>query len=102
MKIGQDAKIRVDAFPSNRYGELEGVVKLIGADALPPNRATNFFHYPIDIELEKDWLENKDLKIPLRSGMAITSNLIIRDKRVISIVGDFFTGQLNSIKALRN
>ena len=102
VKIGQKAKIRVDAFPSNRYGELDGIVKLIGADALPPNNSANFFHYPIDIELEKNWLENKDLKIPLRSGMAINSNLIIRNKRIISIIGDFFTGQLNSIKALRN
>jgi len=102
VKIGQDAKIRVDAFPSNRYGELDGVVKLIGADALPPNKSASFFHFPIDIELKDDWLENKGLKIPLRSGMAITSNLIIRNKRVISIIGDFFTGQLNSIKALRN
>ena len=102
VKIGQNAKIRVDAFPSNRYGELKGVVKLIGADALPPNRTRNFFHFPIDIELENDWLQNKDLKIPLRSGMAITSNLIIRNKRVISIIGDFFSGQLNSIESLRN
>ncbi len=102
VKIGQEAKIRIDAFPSSRYGEVDGTVKLIGADALPPSKNANFFHYPIDIELKKNWLENKGLKIPLRSGMAITSNLIIRDKRVISIIGDFFTGQLNSIKALRN
>jgi len=102
VKIGQSAKIRVDAFPANRYGEIDGTVKLIGADALPPSRSVNFFHYPIDIELKTSWIDNKELKIPLRSGMSISSNLIIRDKRIISVVGDFFTGQLNSIKALRN
>lgn len=102
VKIGQKAQVRVDAFPSNRYGEINGSVRLVGADALPPNNTISFYHFPIDISLEQSYLESNEMQIPLRSGMAITSNLIIRDKKIISIIGDFFSGQVNSIKALRN
>ena len=102
VKVGQRAQVRVDAFPANRYGEIDGMVELVGADALPPNNTVSYYHFPIDIKLDNDTLDSNGVKIPLRSGMAITSNLIIRDKRVISIIGDFFSGQINSIKALRN
>lgn len=101
IKVGQSAKVRVDAFPSTRYGELKGTVALVGADALPPDSTNNSYRFPVRITLEKPWLEAGGIRIPLRSGMAITSNLRIREKRLISLVSDFFAGQLDSLKALR-
>lgn len=101
IKEGQEAKVRVNAYPSERYGELEGSVTLIGADALPPDATNPSYRFPVDITLKKDVLEREDLVIPLRSGMAITSNLKIRDKRAITLVSDFFSGPLDSLKALR-
>jgi len=101
IKPGQAAKVRVDAFPSTRYGELKGSVALVGADALPPDATNQNYRYPVRINLEKPWLETGGIRIPLRSGMAITSNLRIREKRLITLVSDFFAGQLDSLKALR-
>lgn len=101
VKVGQNAKVRVDAFPASRYGELNGKITLIGADVLAPDKTSNSYRFPIDITLERSWLEVNDLKIPLRSGMAISSNLQIRKKRLISLVSDFFGGQIDSIKSLR-
>ena len=37
IKPGQEAKVRVDAFPFTRYGELPGAVTQIAADALAPD-----------------------------------------------------------------
>ena len=101
IKVGQQAKVRVDAFPSSRYGELDGAVALVGADALPPDNTANFYRFPVRIDLNKPYLETGGVKIPLRSGMSITSNLQIRQKRMITLVSDFFSGQLESIKSLR-
>ena len=42
VKQGQKAKIRIDAFPFTRYGELDGSVTSIAADALPPDKNANF------------------------------------------------------------
>ena len=101
VKTGQKAKIRVDAFPYTRYGELQGTVTQIAADALEPNSLQNFYRFPVKLNLSSSYLESQDSRIPLRSGMAITSNLKLRDKRVISLISDLLVDQTESIKQIR-
>ena len=55
---GQQAKVRVDAFPFTRYGEIPGTVSKIAADALPPDTSTNFYRFPINIDLERPYLQS--------------------------------------------
>lgn len=101
IKKGQEAKIRVNAFPFSRYGEIDGSVQRIGADALAPNSSQNFYRYPVKIKLDTNYLYSDNIKIPLKSGMAISTNLKLRDKPVISLVSDIFVDQTDSIKSLR-
>ncbi len=101
IKIGQTAKVRVDAFPFTRYGEIDGTVLNIGADALPPDNTVNFYRFPVKLDLEANYLENKGVKIPLKSGMSITSNLKLRDKPIISLVSDLLVDQTDSIRSIR-
>lgn len=101
VKGGQQAQVRVDAFPFTRYGELNGVVTHIGADALPPDQTANYYRFPVILSLNKPYLKSKGIKIPLRSGMAITANLKLRDKRVISLVSDMLVDQTDSIRGIR-
>ena len=101
VKTGQAAQVRVDAFPFTSYGELKGKVSQIGADALPPDQTANFYRYPVQLELNRPYLENKGIKIPLRSGMAVTANLKLRDKRLISLVSDMLVDQTESIRGIR-
>ena len=101
VKQGQKAKIRVDSFPFTRYGELTGKIKTIGADALEPSENQPYYRFPIIIDLDKSHLLTKGIKIRLRSGMAVTANLKLRDKRVISLFSDILVDQLDSVKAIR-
>jgi len=101
VKTGQVAKVRVDAFPFTRYGELEGRVSQIGADALPPDQSANFYRFPVKLTLNRSYLQSEGVKIPLRSGMAITANLKLREKRVISLISDLLVNQTESIKSIR-
>lgn len=101
VKIGQEARVRVDAYPSNRYGELQGKVKLVAADALPPDATVNYYRFPVQISLAQSYLMADNLKIPLSSGMSISANLRIRDKPLISLVSDLFSGQFDSLRSLR-
>ena len=48
LRTGQKAKIRVDSFPYTEYGEIDGKVKSIGADALPPNEIVRSYHFPVN------------------------------------------------------
>ena len=102
VKAGQSAQIRVDAFPFTRYGELTGSVAQIGADALPPDSTTtNKYVFPVVLSLNSSVLENKGVKIPLRSGMSVTANLRLRDKRLISLVSDMLVDQSDSVRSIR-
>lgn len=101
VKTGQIAKVRVDAFPFTRYGELEGRVSHIGAGALEPDSIQNFYRFPLRLTLNRPYLESQDVRIPLRSGMAISANLKLRDKRVISLISDLLVDQTDSIRQIR-
>ena len=101
VTLDQKANIRGDAFPFTRYGELKGEITNVGADALEPDLKQDYFRYPVTVKLDKSYLELKETKIPLRSGMAITANIKLRDKRLISIVSDMFINQTETIKTLR-
>lgn len=101
VKPGQAAKVRVDAFPFSRYGELDGTVSRIGADALPPSSAMNFYRFSVQLNLSQNHLESRGVKIPLQSGMAVTTNLKLREKRVISLVSDLLVDQTDSIRTIR-
>ena len=101
VKPGRPAKVRVDAFPFTRYGEVPGSVSQIAADALEPSASRNFYHFPVKLKLERSYLESKGIKIPLKPGMAITTNLKLRDKRVISLVSDLLVDQTDSVRSIR-
>ena len=101
IKNGQSAKVRVDAFPFTRYGELSASVTQIAADALEPDQKQNFYRFPVKLKLQKSFLQTGDVKIPLKSGMAITTNLKLRDKRVISLLSDLLVDQTDSVRSIR-
>ncbi|WP_115125940.1 HlyD family secretion protein [Synechococcus sp. GEYO] len=101
VKTGQKAKVRVDAFPFSRYGELNGVVSQIGADALPPDTNMNFYRFPVKLELNRSFLENKNVQIPLQAGMTVTSNMKLREKRVIGLISDLLVDQTDSVRSIR-
>ena len=101
VKLNQPAKVRVDAFPFTRYGELIGTVDQIGADALEPDATNSLYRYPVTLKLDDDNLYSKGVKIPLRTGMAITVNLKLREKRLISLLSDMLVDQTDSVRSIR-
>lgn len=101
VKPGQSAKVRVDAFPFTRYGELDADVTHIGADALEPDQVMQYYRFPVKLRLQSNYLESDGIKIPLKSGMSITTNLKLRDKRVISLISDLLVDQTDSVRSIR-
>ena len=102
IREGQDVKVRVNSFPYTEYGELSGKINSIGADALPPNQLIRNYHFPVDIKLAESKLETRDgTEIELQAGMTITTNLKLRDRRLIELLGDLFADRGESLKRLR-
>lgn len=102
IKPGQKVKVRVNSFPYTEYGEINGTISRIGADALPPTQVINQYHFPVDLKLERSNLETREgIKIPLQAGMTIKTNLKLRDRRLIELLGDLFNDRGESLKRLR-
>jgi len=102
IKKGQKVKVRINSFPYSEYGEIDGVISHIGADSLPPTNLIQDYHFPVDISLQRSKLKTRDgLEIPLQAGMTITTNLKLRDRRLIELLSDLFSNKGESLKRLR-
>lgn len=101
IQLGQEAKVRVDAFPFSRYGDISAKVTQIAADALSPTPEKNFYSFPVKLNLDRSTLQSDNMSIPLKPGMSITTNLKLRDKRVISLISDIFVDQTDSVRSIR-
>ena len=90
LKVGQLVKVRVDAYPYNEFGDIEGTVDSIGSDVLEPDANYNFYRFPVTINIENPYIFYKNKKLPLRTGMSLSANIILRQRPVLSL----FTGRL--------
>ncbi len=85
IKLGQNVKVRVDAYPYNEFGELEGEIESIGSDVLEPDETYSFYRFPVTVKLNKPYIEHKGKKLPLMTGMSLSANIVLRRRPVISI-----------------
>ncbi len=104
VKVGQDAAVKVDAFPFTRYGALHGVVTRIASDAIDEqearraeSNATNLansanmpasatppsFVFPVTISLKETAFRVDGAVMPLTPGMTATAEVKTDNRRVI-------------------
>ena len=91
----------MDAYPFTNYGEINGTVTSIGADALPPDEKLNYYRYPVEISLEKETLKGTNKIARLKNGMSVTANIKLRDKRLIALISDMLVEEGESVKKIR-
>lgn len=104
VRTDQKVDVRVDAFPYNEFGDVQGKVTFIASEALEPDQLFNYYRFPATVTLEKQTLEleEREKPIPLQSGMGISANIIIRENRtVLSLFTEKFTKGVESFKEVR-
>ena len=106
IKNGMPVKLAVSSFPPGEYGYLKGNVKSIGADALESNdqqsadrQRANTFPMTIEFSDNHDKAEILDRLAP---GMQVSANIIVRQRPVITLVGDVFTKVQKACKIVVN
>ena len=85
LKVGQLVKVRVDAYAYNEFGEIEGTIDSIGSDVLEPDSNFNFYRFPVTIKIKDPHIIYKNKKLPLRTGMSLTANIVLRQRPVLSL-----------------
>ncbi|AFY60653.1 HlyD family efflux transporter periplasmic adaptor subunit [Synechococcus sp. PCC 6312] len=101
VNSGMRADVRIDSFPFSEFGDIKGELIGIAADALPPTPERNFYSFPARIKLDQQYLKINDKQIPLQSGMAVSANIKIRKRTVMSLITDLFTREVESLNHLR-
>lgn len=87
LRIGQAAKVKVQAFDFLRYGTLEGNVQQIAADA-SADQQDGALRYGITIETEKAELTDGETWHDVLPGMTVDVDLLVRERTILSYLTD--------------
>lgn len=82
LEVGQKANIKLDAYPSERFGVLRGIVSNVSADAIEVEN--NVFGFVVRIKPETLKLETAFSSQAIQPGMTSTVDVITGDRRLIS------------------
>jgi hemolysin D len=101
VKVGMPVDVRIDTFPYSEYGDVKGKVVSIGSDALPVDQANPYERFPATIELAKQDLVIKGQPKTLQSGYAVSVNIKVRERTVMSLLTDMVIKQGEGLKTVR-
>ncbi len=96
-RVGQKVDVRIDAFSYSEFGDMEGTLVSLAADALPPDEQFPYYRYPAEIELDSQQFISNGVPLDLRSGMSLNANIKLRKRRVITFVTDLFIRKVDSV-----
>ncbi|MFE0014461.1 HlyD family type I secretion periplasmic adaptor subunit [Mesorhizobium sp. NPDC059054] len=98
VREGQDARIKLEAFPFTRYGTLNGTVQSVSNDAIPakPSAGGNEaaqdtagpLVFPVRVTLKETSIRADGQDVQLTPGMSVTAEIKTGDRRVIEFLLD--------------
>ena len=103
VKVGMSADLSIDSFPATDFGVINGIVKSIGSDVLPPNQVENRpeYRYPATIRLSNQELKIRNGKtLPLQVGMSLTSNIKLRKVSYLQLLLGTFQDKVDSLREI--
>jgi len=101
VQVGKAADISIDSFPASDFGVLQGTVRKIGSDALPPDQLKQFYRFPVDIRLSSQQLKLKSGAIlPLQVGMSLTANVKLRKVTYLQLLLSDFKDKAKSLQRI--
>jgi HlyD family secretion protein len=101
IKTGMPAQIRVDTFPFTQFGAISGSLKAVGTLPLPPDEQNPQPRFPAYVRLDRHYLSRGSQRFPVSSGQSVQVNLILREKRVITLLTDATEKMFDSLRRIR-
>ena len=87
LKVGQEVKMKFNAFSYQRYGFISGTLEYIS----PATRSVDTQPvYSGRVALDKDYFEVEGERVPLKFGMRATAEVVVRQRRLIDLALDPF------------
>jgi HlyD family secretion protein len=89
LQPGMQVRVKVNAFPYQRYGVLTGELEHI-APASRPNQDTKQIVYKARVGLQRDHFMINNVATPIRYGMAAKVEIVVDHRRLIDLALDPF------------
>ena len=89
VQKGNSAKLSVDAFPSNDFGELGGKIVSISPNTSSSQEAGKDSNYRAMIAIDRSLVPSRFPIDQLRPGMGVKAKVKLRERAVITLVFDF-------------
>lgn len=83
LKVGQNARIRLDAYPAERFGSMMAVITDIATDSIELG-ASGRWGFVVRLKPESDALQSPSGRLALRPGMTGNVDAITGERRLIS------------------
>lgn len=101
VQVGRPVDISIDSFPASDFGVLQGKVRRIGSDALPPDQLKQFYRFPVDVKLNSQQLKLKGgTTLPLQVGMSLTANVKLRKVTYLQLLMSSFKDKAKSLQRI--
>jgi HlyD family secretion protein len=103
VRQGMPVDISIDSFPATDFGVLEGTVRQVGSDALPPDAAKQQqdYRFPAMIQLANQQLKLKNgQRLPLQVGMSLTANIKLRKVSYLQMLLGGFQDKADSLRRI--
>jgi hemolysin D len=103
VREGQDARVKLEAFPFTKYGTLDGKVLTVSNDAIPAGKgqsdgetgtaqdAAGPLVFPVRISLGQTVIRANGEDVALTSGMSVTAEVKTGSRRVLEYLLDPLT-----------
>jgi HlyD family secretion protein len=100
-RVGKPVDISIDSFPANDFGVVQGTLKSIGSDALPPDERNQTYRFPATVSLNSQQLKLKSGRnLPLQVGMSLTANVKLRQVTYLQLLLGEFKDKADSLKQI--
>lgn len=86
VEKGMAAQVKLDAYSYQDFGVIPGKVTAISADAKNDEQLGAV--YQVKIELDRDYVADRNRKIVFKPGQTATAEIIIRRQRIIDVLLD--------------
>ncbi len=87
LRVGQEVKIKFNAFPYQRYGFIEGELEYV-SPTTQSAAGTGAFVYKGRVALDKDFFEVDGERLSLRYGMEGIAEIVVRKRRIFDLILD--------------
>lgn len=85
LRVGDPVRIKVDTYPFQKHGTLEGKLTSVGADALSrPGQGGDTYYYLARVALQTTRLKQLPESAQLLPGMTVSAELVVGQRSVIS------------------